>query len=591
LKSTAKVEGDWREGLSAACERLVHPRVTDPAERSRQGRLIGLLLAAPFLAGTLVAQLLHGTLPTATMLAAVCSVFVFSWMGAVALALSGRGRLVGTAAVATLCALIGAALAATGMTGSPLLLLLAVPPFEMAWLNRSRGAMIAGWWAAAGAFALGSAATVLGHGAASSFAEHLWLVPLAYGATLWLRTGGSDREQRPVADPDAELARRSGAVILRVNDQGGVERLAGGAGALFGVNEAMLSGPGLFERLQVTDRVTYLTAMDRVRETGEAAEVDLRVRTAGGANASGAAHRLLRFRLVADSGRPGVLMMVRDCEEAEALRRALARARSEADGIEIAKGRFLASVSHELRTPLNAIIGFADMLANEMFGPFNDPRQKEYARLIGDSGQHLLSVVNAILDVSKIESGHYDIEPEPFRFAEALDMCFSMMVLQARAKDISLVRTMDGSVGEICADRRAVQQILINLVSNAVKFTPEGGTIEVAAEVKDGKLVFRVRDNGIGMTREDLDRVGRPFIQVNNAYTRQYDGTGLGLSLVKGLVALHDGAMEIDSAPELGTVVTIRLPLAGPASAAMGAQKDHEACRMEPEHAAARLIA
>ncbi|TIN62035.1 MAG: HAMP domain-containing histidine kinase, partial [Mesorhizobium sp.] len=139
-------------------------------------------------------------------------------------------------------------------------------------------------------------------------------------------------------------------------------------------------------------------------------------------------------------------------------------------------------VSHELRTPLNAIIGFSDMLLHEMFGGFKDPRQKEYVGLVRDSGQHLLAVVTSILDVSRIESGVYATEPEPFRFAEAVDMCQSMMQLQAQAKNIDLRAQIAPDAGDINADQRAVQQMLINLVSNAIKFTPDGGDVVVGAK-------------------------------------------------------------------------------------------------------------
>ncbi len=231
---------------------------------------------------------------------------------------------------------------------------------------------------------------------------------------------------------------------------------------------------------------------------------------------------------------------------------------------EIAKGRFLAAVSHELRTPLNAILGFSDMLLHEMFGPFSDPRQKEYVGLVRDSGQHLLEVVTSILDVSKIECGAYTTEPEPFRFIEAVDMCRSMMQLQAEAKAITLATQTPSDLGEINADRRAVQQILINLVSNAIKFTPDGGNVDIGAKRIGSRLHFWVSDTGIGIAEENLGDLGKPFMQIQNGYTRAFEGTGLGLSLVKGLVALHDGTMSVESAPGEGTKVTISLPVEGP---------------------------
>jgi cell cycle sensor histidine kinase DivJ len=260
------------------------------------------------------------------------------------------------------------------------------------------------------------------------------------------------------------------------------------------------------------------------------------------------------------AGAPAI-MILRDNAAIEALRSELASVREQASGSEIAKARFLAAVSHELRTPLNAIIGFSDMLAYEMVGTFSDPRQKEYACLIRDSGAHLLGVVNSILDVSKIESGAYPIQPEPFRFADAASACHAMLAMQAAAKSIEFQNCVTPAVGEICADRRAVQQVLINLLSNAVKFTPEGGSVRLDARRQGRMLVFEVSDTGIGIAEDDLARLCRPFVQVQNDYTRQFDGAGLGLSIAKGLVELHEGALSIQSAPGAGTVVRVSLPL------------------------------
>jgi cell cycle sensor histidine kinase DivJ len=201
------------------------------------------------------------------------------------------------------------------------------------------------------------------------------------------------------------------------------------------------------------------------------------------------------------------------------------------------------------------------MLAYEMVGTFSDPRQKEYATMIRDSGSHLLGVVNSILDVSKIESGAYPIQPEPFAFAEAASVCHAMLGVQAAAKSVELVNKVTPAIGEVCADRRAVQQVLINLLSNAVKFTPAGGSVTLDASRRGRMLVVRVADTGIGIAEEDLARLGHPFVQVQNDYTRQFDGAGLGLSIAKGLVALHGGTMTIQSTPGAGTVVSITLPL------------------------------
>jgi cell cycle sensor histidine kinase DivJ len=263
------------------------------------------------------------------------------------------------------------------------------------------------------------------------------------------------------------------------------------------------------------------------------------------------------------------------------LRTRLSAAEDRAQGLEIARGRFLAAVSHELRTPLNSIIGFSDMLLHGMAGALEDPRQREYVGLIRQSGGHLLSVVNAILDVSKIESGAYGIQPEAFAVREAIDLCHAMLTPQAEEKGLNFLVRARADAGEIVADRRAVQQIVINLAANAIKFTERGGKVSVEAIRSGGWLRIVVSDTGIGMSQDELARVGKPFVQVSSDLSRRFEGTGLGLSLVKGLVRLHGGTMTIESATGEGTLVTVALPVAGP-RAAGGAEIDggaHEAFR------------
>ena len=226
--------------------------------------------------------------------------------------------------------------------------------------------------------------------------------------------------------------------------------------------------------------------------------------------------------------------------------------------------RYLASVSHELRTPLNAILGFSDILQQEMFGALANERQREYVGLIHQSGAHLLSVVNMILDMSKIDMGAYHILSEPFEVKEAISLSLSMVRQQAAAKNIGLKSELSGDVDECVGDRRAFQQILINLLSNAVKFTPPGGAVCLETSREDGYLKVCVNDTGIGISDADLDRIGQPFFQVQNDNTRSFEGTGLGLSLVRGLVELHCGGLTIESELGAGTSVIVRLPLLGP---------------------------
>jgi cell cycle sensor histidine kinase DivJ len=225
------------------------------------------------------------------------------------------------------------------------------------------------------------------------------------------------------------------------------------------------------------------------------------------------------------------------------------------------KAQFLATVSHELRTPLNAIIGFSEMLGSEENGWIDAAKRLEYARIIHASGHHLLEVVNTLLDISKIESGAMEIERDPLDLAELARDCCTLMALRAENGGIALDRVAGPALPSIEGDRRALKQVVLNLLSNAIKFTPAGGRV-VLAIVRDGDMIdLSVSDTGIGIAAVDLPRLGDPFFQVRGAYDRNHEGTGLGLSVVRGLVGLHGGRMTVESALGVGTRVSIRLPV------------------------------
>jgi cell cycle sensor histidine kinase DivJ len=219
-------------------------------------------------------------------------------------------------------------------------------------------------------------------------------------------------------------------------------------------------------------------------------------------------------------------------------------------------------MSHELRTPLNAIIGFSEMIAQEDTLRLDAARRKEYAQLINDSGQHLLSVVNGILDMSKMESGNFEISPEPFAPRAALVNCCNLLALKARENGIDLATSAPQDLPEITGDPRAFKQIVLNLVVNAIKFTERGGKVTVSADVEGPRLVLRVSDTGVGIAADDLKLIGAPFFQAGKTYQRRHEGTGLGLSIVKSLVGLHSGEMTVQSKVDEGTTVTVALPLA-----------------------------
>lgn len=244
------------------------------------------------------------------------------------------------------------------------------------------------------------------------------------------------------------------------------------------------------------------------------------------------------------------------------------RKRFEAETANASKTAFLANMSHELRTPLNAILGFSEIIAEECFGPVGSDRYKEYAGDIHSSGAHLLSLINDLLDVAKIEAGKMEISPHPLDPLHTLDSALKLSGAKAREKHQNLSISVSEDVPPLYADERALKQILINLVSNAVKFTPSGGRIDVSAcRGPDGAFQICVEDNGPGIPPEKIDKIFTPFSQVDNRYNRQAGGTGLGLALVRGLVELHGGRAWIESEFGKGCMAFVSLPATPPAPA------------------------
>ncbi len=223
------------------------------------------------------------------------------------------------------------------------------------------------------------------------------------------------------------------------------------------------------------------------------------------------------------------------------------------------KSEFLANMSHELRTPLNAIIGFSDMMQHKIFGPMHKGYD-EYAGLIHESGNHLLNLVSDILDLAKIEADKFAIDPREVNMEETVDYCLRLTKRRADGGDITLVKTMPEGPKLLHADPRACKQILLNLMSNAVKFTRKVGTVEVSAALVSERVVVKVRDTGIGIPAAVLSRIGGAFEKANNDPMLAREGTGLGLALVKALVAQHGGSLRIESTEKVGTTVTVELP-------------------------------
>ncbi|WP_142848300.1 PAS domain S-box protein [Telmatospirillum sp. J64-1] len=256
-----------------------------------------------------------------------------------------------------------------------------------------------------------------------------------------------------------------------------------------------------------------------------------------------------------------VQAIIKDISAHKQAKEQLRQAKEAAELADRAKSEFLANMSHELRTPLNAIIGFSDILRSEMMGPLGVPAYRGYAQDIHDSGRHLLEVINEILDMSKVESGHLELHPEPVDLAPLVRASLRLVGERAQTARIFLGETLPPNLPSVMVDERRFKQVLLNLLSNAVKFTPPGGSVQISAErCADGGLIVAVTDTGIGMSTQDLVKALAPFGQVDSALSRRYDGTGLGLPLTKSFIELHGGELTLSSALGQGTRAEVYLP-------------------------------
>ena len=266
-----------------------------------------------------------------------------------------------------------------------------------------------------------------------------------------------------------------------------------------------------------------------------------------------------------------LIAALRDAHAQRAREADLETARETAERQNAGKSRFLANMSHELRTPLNAIMGFSDIMRQRLFGPLSD-RYVEYAELVHESGEHLLELINDVLDMSKIEAERFELARESFDVRDAVSAALRLMRGQAERAGIQLRGDLTTDPLAVSADRRAIKQIAFNLISNALKFTPRGQSVTVTVRAGGEMLEIVVADSGVGIAPQDLERLGKPFEQAGDADRRQA-GSGLGLSLVRAFARLHGGDMVIESVLGEGTTVTVRMPVLRPvAPAALQAQ-------------------
>lgn len=267
----------------------------------------------------------------------------------------------------------------------------------------------------------------------------------------------------------------------------------------------------------------------------------------------------LRLRATVDDLKRTQSTLERQAQELADLAQKYAEEKYRAEEANQTKSKFLANMSHELRTPLNAIIGFSEIMGSGMFGTLGSDKYQEYCQDILTSGRYLLEVINDILDMSKIEAGRMKLDLEPIDFEQTLSESLRVVSGRAENKGLSLQAQLAGDI-TVTADRRAMKQIAINLLSNAVKFTPDGGKITVRSRALNDSVVLMIADTGIGITRQSLLRLGRPFEQVESQLTKSYHGSGLGLAIAKSLTRLHGGSMRLRSKIGCGTVVYVTIP-------------------------------
>jgi len=565
---------------------LLHPSARyDVLTRARHRAFI-----APRLLGSLAAFAAFPVYLAMRGAPSALEVAAFSWLIAPILLswfLSRTGRYEGAHVLSSL-ALAGLVMTVAMRTGgieSFVAVWLVVVPLEAA-LSASRRVV-----AFASALALGCAALLIALGyfdmlpapahavlrgelvAFGVASATLYAAGLAFGAESLARTSVSLLYVEE--DRYRLLARNMSDVISRHRRNGAVQFISPAAETMLGAPVSRLLGHGLFDRVHVADRPAYLTALSDAARGGEARSVEFRIRRdVPRGNERGLNHpadfiwiemrcRPLDQAAEAATGPEAeVVAVMRDVTDRKMQEQALDLARTAAEQADASKSRFLATMSHELRTPLNAIIGFSEMIVQEDALMLDAARRKEYAQLINDSGQHLLSVVNGILDMSKMESGNFEIAPEPFAPRAALLNCCNLLALKARDNGIDLLTRVPEDLPGMTGDPRAFKQIVLNLVSNAIKFTERGGRVTVSAAVEGSRLVLRVADTGVGIAADDLKRVGDPFFQAGKTYQRRHEGTGLGLSIVKSLVGLHGGDVTVQSRVNEGTTVVIALPLA-----------------------------
>ncbi|HSC18779.1 MAG TPA: PAS domain-containing sensor histidine kinase [Rhizomicrobium sp.] len=492
-----------------------------------------------------------------------------------ALAVAGfcgaRLEILETLSHATFAATVAYLVLVTGGTQSPLMIWFALVPAEAA-LSGGRRSVTEATFAAALALLSVAAAQLLHVVALSRLFTPVWELYVASALAAVVQAGliaaaAQDRQRR------ANAAAAEGAAMYRFLADNAMDLITlheGDGRILFASPAAQgLLGRAPESLLQIApaslahpeDTRAMQRAFAEASYYGRAGVAEVRLKRTDGSFV----WTEVRCRPAEQvpGGPSEIVAVTRDITERKAQELALIEARETAESASRAKSAFLANMSHELRTPLNAIIGFSEVMTHEMFGPLGGLRYREYVSLIHESGGHLLELINGILDMSKIEAGKFELCEEVFQLPEVTAQAMRFVKMQADRKGVVLKTSLPPECTEIFADRRAVKQMLVNLLTNAVKFTPRGGEVKLTAIREDAGIEISVRDTGAGISPDDLQRLGRPFEQASGTQVKAQEGTGLGLALIKALVAMHGGEAVIESELGKGTAVRLLLPHAG----------------------------
>jgi PAS domain S-box-containing protein len=355
------------------------------------------------------------------------------------------------------------------------------------------------------------------------------------------------------------LVQNSSDIIAILDDHGSFTYCSMSSYRILGYSAAWLIGHALVEFLQADDAEKLNDFLARVHETpGHTVTEEIEIRNANGAWLP---CEVTCSNMKDDAAVDGIVVNLRDMSERKRVMDELRAAKNQAELANRTKSEFLAAMSHELRTPLNAVIGFSEVIKSGMLGEDAGPRSIDYAGHIHDSARHLLSVINDILDLSKAESGQMTLAEDYCRADVIVADCVKMLQAQADSAKVALEVMLPPHLPHLYGDKRRIQQAVINVLSNAVKFTNPGGHVKIGAALDQSVgLVLSVSDTGIGMAPDQIVMALEPFRQLDSRLNRRYEGTGLGLPLTKHLIELHGGALLIDSTPNVGTCVSLSFP-------------------------------